>query len=201
MASDTPSPSASPTALPTVKPSATKTMTVSPTPRKSVKPTSSPSEEVIEPETVVKNDNDGDGWPDFINPTVTFTNANCEDLGDKYLYTYEVNFVGGDNYAWNNGGGRFAQKMNLENGKFWFVPSLEELSDPRYRGPLLYKIRSVADRSWTLFERNNFTKKDTQGRVERGAKGVISPLKVSDLYTGKTESFQPPDILFALCRK
>ena len=198
IASDTPSPTASPS----VKPSATKTMTVSPTPRKSVKPTSSPSSEVIEPETVVKNDNDGDGFPDFVKPTVTFTNTTCEDLGDSYLYKYEVNFVGGDNYDWNNGGGRGALMMKLENGKFWFNVSEEELSDPRYRGPLLYKIRSVRDRSWTLFQERKFTKKDNQGAVERGAKGVqSSPLAVSDLHSGKTEYFQLPDILYGLCRK
>ena len=201
MATDTPSPSASPTASPTVKPSATKTMAVSPTPRKSVKPTSSPSEEVIEPDTVVKNDNDGDGWPDFINPTVTFTNANCEDLGDKYLYTYEVNFLGGDNYEiFPKVRGGF--RMRLEDGKFWFSPSEEELSNPRYRGPIIYKIRSVIDRSWTLFERNNFDKKTHQFWVERGGKGVQSPpLTVSRLYVGGRESFQLPDILYGLCRK
>jgi hypothetical protein len=197
MSTDTPSPSASPTA----KPSATKSKTESPTPRKSVKPTSSPSEEATEPEARVENDNDGDGWPDSIIPTVAFTNANCEDLGDKYLYTYEVNFLGGDNYSWNNGGGRGAIKMELRDGKFWFSPSEEELSNPRYRGPIIYKIRSVIDRSWTLFERLSFDKKTSQSAVERGAKGVKSPLSVSRLYTGERESFQPPDILFSLCRK
>ena len=198
VASNTPSP----TAKPSVKPSAVSTKPASPTPRKSVKPTSSPSNEVIEPETVVKNDNDGDGFPDFVKPTVTFTNTTCEDLGDSYLYTYEVNFVGGDNYDWNNGGGRLAMRMNLENGKFWFFPSLEELNNPRYRGPIVYKIRSVTDRSWTLLRWHKFTKKDHQGAVERGGKGVQSPpLAVSDLHSGKTEYFQLPDILFGLCRK
>ena len=209
MSTDTPSPSASPTvkpsasptAKPSVKPSAIATKTASPTPKKSVKPTSSPSEEVIEPETVVKNDNDGDGFPDFVKPTVTFTNTTCEDLGDSYLYTYDVNFVGGDNYDWNNGGGRLSMGMRLENGKFWFFPSLEDLSNPRNSGPIYFKIRSVADRSWTLLRLHKFTKKDNQVAVERGAKGVQRPLAVSDLHSGTTEYFQLPDILYGLCKK
>ena len=209
MSTDTPSPSASPTvkpsgsptATPSVKPSAIATKTASPTPKKSVKPTSSPSEEVIEPETVVKNDNDGDGFPDFVKPTVTFTNTTCEDLGDSYLYTYDVNFVGGDNYDWH-GGGRDGMTMNIENGKFWFYPSLEDLSNPRNSGPIYFKIRSVADRSWTLLRLHKFTKKDHQVAVERGAKGVQRlPLAVSDLHSGTTEYFQLPDILYGLCKK
>ena len=194
MSTDTPSPSASPT----VKPSATKSKTESPTPRKSVKPTSSPSEEATEAR--VENDNDGDGWPDSIIPTVTFTNITCEDLGENYSYKYEVNFLGGDNYAlYPKIRGGF--QMELRDGKFWFSISEEDQSHPRYRGPIIYKIRSVIDRSWTLFERRSFDKKTTQFWVESGGKGVQSPFSVNRLYAGGEESFQPPVILFSLCRK
>ena len=137
VASKTPSP----TTKPSVKPSAIATKTASPTPKKSVKPTSSPSEEVIEPDTTVINDANGDGEPDYVKPTVTFTNIACVVIGDEYRYTYEVNFLGGDNYSLNDGGGFRGFQMKLENGKFWF-----SYPEPKVIRPDIfnyYKIRST----------------------------------------------------------
>ena len=204
MSTDTPSPSASPTvkpsasptAKPSVKPSAIATKTASPTPKKSVKPTSSPSEEVIEPDTTVINDADGDGWPDYIKPTVTFTNITCEELEDKFLYKYDINYLGGDNYelpAKVRGGFR----MELRDGKFWFSISEADLRNPRYVGPIIYKINSVEDRSWTYFERWNFSKKNWS----YGDRGIQSPLTINALYTGIDESFPKPVIEISLCKK
>ena len=204
MSTDTPSPSASPTvkpsasptAKPSVKPSAIATKTASPTPKKSVKPTSSPSEEVIEPDTTVINDADGDGWPDYIKPTVTFTNITCEELEDKFLYKYDINYLGGDNYelpAKVRGGFR----MELRDGKFWFSISEADLRNPRYVGPIIYKINSVEDRSWTYFERWNFSKKNWS----YGNRGIQSPLTINALYTGIDESFPKPVIEISLCKK
>ena len=204
MSTDTPSPSASPTvkpsasptAKPSVKPSAIATKTASPTPKKSVKPTSSPSEEVIEPDTTVINDANGDGWPDYIKPTVTFTNITCEELEDKFLYKYDINYLGGDNYelpAKVRGGFR----MELRDGKFWFSISEADLRNPRYVGPIIYKINSVEDRSWTYFERWNFSKKNWS----YGNRGIQSPLTINALYTGIDESFPKPVIEISLCKK
>ena len=187
-ASNTPSP----TAKPSVKPSAIATKTASPTPRKSVKPTSSPRE-VTEPDTTVRTDANGDGLPDYIKPTVTFTNITCEVLEDKYIYRYEINFSGGDNYSFNNGGGARGFQMRLENGKLWF--SYPEITDG------LYKMRSNEDRSWTFIEKMSLTKKTWSSAVESGAKGVRSPFYVYDDSTGDKEPFQPPNIDYALCRR
>jgi hypothetical protein len=199
MSTDTPSPSASPTvkpsgsptATPSVKPSAIATKTVSPTPKKSVKPTSSPSEEVIEPETVVKNDNDGDGWPDYIKPTVTFTNITCVVIGDEYLYRYEVNFLGGDNYSLNDGGGFRGFQMKLENGKFWFsYPEPKVIRPDIYN---YYKIRSASDRSWTWF-------RSLRGKNNKSGIWVRSPLTLNALYTGVDDTVRYPDIDYSLCK-
>ena len=208
MSTDTPSPSASPTvkpsasptAKPSVKPSAIATKTASPTPKKSVKPTSSPSEEVIEPDTTVINDADGDGWPDYIKPKVTFTNITCEELEDKFVYKYDINFLGGDNYA-RGAEVRGGFQMELREGKFWFSISEADLRNPRYVGPIIYKINSVEDRSWTYYESKNLSKKNWSGAVERGSRGIQSPLTLNALYTGIDESFPKPDIEFSLCKK
>ena len=190
-ASNTPSP----TAKPSVKPSAIVTKTASPTPRKSVKPTSSPRE-VTEPDTTVRNDANGDGLPDYIKPTVTFTNITCEELEDKFVFKYNINYLGGDNYelpAEVRGGFR----MELREGKFWFSISEAELRNPRYVGPIIYKINSVADRSWTFFERKNFSKKNWS----YGDRGIQSPLTLSPLDSGIPQSFPKPDIEISLCKK
>ena len=187
VASNTPSP----TAKPSVKPSAVSTKTASPTPRKSVKPTISPSEEVIEPDTTVINDADGDGWPDYIKPTVTFTNIACVVIGAEYRYTYEVNFLGGDNYSLNDGGGFRGFQMKLENGKFWF-----SYPEPKVIRPDIfnyYKIRSASDRSWTWF-------RSLRGLNNKSGIGVRSPLYISPLDTGIRESFRYPDIDWSLCK-
>ena len=192
VASNTPSP----TAKPSVKPSAIATKKASPTPKKSVKPTSSPSEEVIEPDTTVINDADGDGWPDYIKPTVTFTNITCEELEDKFLYKYDINYLGGDNYALKaqvRGGFR----MELRDGKFWFSISEADLRNPRYVGPIIYKINSVEDRSWTYFEWWNLSKKNWS----YGKRGIQSPLTITALYTGIDESVPKPVIEISLCKK
>jgi hypothetical protein len=192
VASNTPSP----TAKPSVKPSAIATKIASPKPKKSVKPTSSPSEEVIEPDTTVKNDANGDGRPDYIKPAVTFTNITCEELEDKFVFKYDINYLGGDNYelpAEVRGGFR----MELREGKFWFSISEAELRNPRYVGPIIYKINSVEDRSWTYFERRNFSKKNWS----YGDRGIQSPLTLSPLDTGIPESFPKPDIEISLCKK
>ena len=191
-ASNTPSP----TTKPSVKPSAIATKTASPTPRKSVKPTSSPREEVTEPDTTVRNDANGDGLPDYIKPTVTFTNITCEVLEDKFVYKYDINFLGGDNYelpAEVRGGFR----MELRQGKFWFSISEAELRHPRYVGPIIYKINSVEDRSWTYFERKSLSKKNWS----YGDRGIQSPLTLSPLDTGIPQSFPKPDIEISLCKK
>jgi len=190
-ASNTPSP----TAKPSVKPSAIATKTASPTPRKSVKPTSSPRE-VTEPDTTVRNDANGDGLPDYIKPTVTFTNITCEELEDKFVFKYNINYLGGDNYelpAEVRGGFR----MELREGKFWFSISEAELRNPRYVGPIIYKTNSVADRSWTFFERKNFSKKNWS----YGDRGIQSPLTLSPLDSGIPQSFPKPDIEISLCKK
>ena len=196
VASNTPSP----TAKPSVKPSAIATKKASPTPKKSVKPTSSPSEEVIEPDTTVINDADGDGWPDYIKPKVTFTNITCEELEDKFVYKYDINFLGGDNYA-RGAEVRGGFQMELRDGKFWFSISEADLRNPRYVGPIIYKINSVEDRSWTYYESKNLSKKNWSGAVERGSRGIQSPLTLNALYTGIDESFPKPDIEFSLCKK
>jgi hypothetical protein len=196
VASNTPSP----TAKPSVKPSAVSTKTASPTPRKSVKPTSSPSEEVIEPDTTVINDANGDGWPDYIKPTVTFTNITCEELEDKFVYKYDINYLGGDNYA-RGAQVRGGFRMELREGKFWFSITEAELRHPRYVGPIFYKINSVEDRSWTYYEWMNLSKANHSWAVERGARGIQSPLYISPLDTGIRESFPKPDIDYSLCRK
>jgi hypothetical protein len=195
-ASNTPSP----TTKPSVKPSAIATKTASPTPKKSVKPTSSPSEEVTEPDTTVRNDANGDGLPDYIKPTVTFTNITCEELEDKFVYKYEINFLGGDNYA-RDAEVRGGFRMELREGKFWFSISEADLRNPRYVGPIIYKINSVKDHSWTYYESKNLSKKNWSGAVERGSRGIQSPLTLSALYTGIGESFPKPDIEFSLCKK
>lgn len=186
----------SPTAEPSVKPSAIATKTASPTPRKSVKPTSSPSEEVTEPETTVINDANGDGWPDYIKPTVTFTNITCEELEDKFLYKYDINYLGGDNYSLP-AKVRDGFRMELRDGKFWFSISEADLRHPRYVGRIFYKINSVEDRSWTYFEWNNFSKKNWS----YGDRGIQSPLTLNALYTGIDESFPKPVIEISLCKK
>ena len=187
VASNTPSP----TAKPSVKPSAIATKKASPTAKKSVKPTSSPSEEVIEPDTTVINDADGDGWPDYIKPTVTFTNIACVVIGDEYRYTYEVNFLGGDNYSVNDGGGFRGFQMKLENGKFWF-----SYPEPKVIRPDIfnyYKIRSTSDRSWTWF-------RSLRGLNNKSGIGVRSPLTLNALYTGIDDTVRYPDIDYSLCK-
>ena len=196
VASNTPSP----TAKPSVKPSAIATKTASPKPKKSVKPTSSPSEEVTEPDTTVINDANGDGLPDYIKPKVTFTNITCEELEDKFVYKYDINFLGGDNYA-RGAEVRGGFQMELREGKFWFSISEADLRNPRYVGPIIYKINSVEDRSWTYYESKNLSKKNWSGAVERGSRGIQSPLTLNALYTGIDESFPKPDIEFSLCKK
>ena len=192
VASNTPSP----TAKPSVKPSAVSTKTASPTPRKSVKPTSSPSEEVIEPDTTVINDANGDGRPDYIKPTITFTNITCEELEDKFVYKYDINFLGGDNYALPaEVRGGFG--MELNEGKFWFSITEAELRHPRYVGPIIYKINSVEDRSWTYYDRMNLSKKNWYN----GKRGIRSPLDISPLDTGIRESFPRPVIEISICKK
>jgi hypothetical protein len=174
-----------------VKPSAVSTKTASPTPRKSVKPTISPSEEVIEPDTTVINDADGDGWPDYIKPTVTFTNIACVVIGAEYRYTYEVNFLGGDNYSLNDGGGFRGFQMKLENGKFWF-----SYPEPKVIRPDIfnyYKIRSASDRSWTWF-------RSLRGLNNKSGIGVRSPLTLNDLYTSVDDTVRYPDIDWSLCK-
>ena len=199
MSTDTPSPSASPTvkpsgsptATPSVKPSAIATKTASPTPKKSVKPTSSPSEEVIEPDTTVINDANGDGWPDYIKPTVTFTNIACVLIGAEYRYTYEVNFLGGDNYSLNDGGGFRGFQMKLENGKFWFsYPEPKVIRPDIYN---YYKIRSASDRSWTWF-------RSLRGLNNKSGIWVRSPLTLNDLYTSVDDTVRYPDIDYSLCK-
>ena len=196
VASNTPSP----TAKPSVKPSAVITKTASPTPRKSVKPTSSPSEEVIEPDSTVITDANGDGLPDYIKPTITFTNITCEELEDKFVYKYDINFLGGDNYA-RGAQVRGGFEMKLKEGKFWFSITEAELRHPRYVGRIFYKINSVEDRSWTYYESKNLSKKNNSWAVERGARGIQSPLYISPLDTGIRESFLQPDIEYSLCKK
>lgn len=192
VASNTPSP----TTKPSVKPSAIVTKTASPTPKKSVKPTSSPSEEVIEPDTTVRNDANGDGLPDYIKPTVTFTNITCQELEDRFVYKYDINFVGGDNYELpakvRNG-----FRMVLREGKFWFSISEAELRHPRYVGPILYKINSVENRSWTYHEWLSLMKRNWNFR-DRGIQG---PLTLSPLDYGARDSFPQPDIEISLCKK
>ena len=186
-ASNTPSP----TAKPSVKPSAKTTKTASPTPKKSVKPTRSPSEEVIEPDTTVINDADGDGWPDYIKPTVTFTNIACVLIGDEYRYTYEVNFLGGDNYSVNDGGGFRGFQMKLENGKFWFsYPEPKVIRSDIYN---YYKIRSTSDRSWTWF-------RSLSGKNNKSGIWVRSPLTLNALHTGVDDTVRYPDIDYSLCK-
>jgi hypothetical protein len=187
VASNTPSP----TAEPSVKPSATSIKTASPTSRKSVKPTSSPSEEVIEPDTTVINDANGDGRADYIKPTVTFTNITCVIIDDEYLYRYEVNFLGGDNYSLNDGGGFRGFQMRLENGKFWFsYPEPKVIRPDIYN---YYKIRSISDRSWTWF-------RSSRGKAKVSGIWVRSPLYISPLDTGVAETVRYPDIDFSLCK-
>jgi len=191
-ASNTPSP----TAKPSVKPSAKTTKTASPTPKKSVKPTSSPSEEVTEPDTTVRNDANGDGLPDYIKPTVTFTNITCQELEDRFVYKYDINFVGGDNYELpakvRNG-----FRMVLREGKFWFSISEADLRHPRYVGPILYKINSVENRSWTYHEWLSLMKRNWNFR-DRGIQG---PLTLSPLDYSSRDSFPQPDIEISLCKK
>ena len=191
-ASNTPSP----TAKPSVKSSAIATKTASPKPKKSVKPTSSPSEEVIEPDTTVINDADGDGWPDYIKPTVTFTNITCKELEDNFLYKYDINYLGGDNYQLP-AERRDGFRMELRDGKFWFSISEADLRHPRYVGPIFYKINSVEDRSWTYYESWNLSKKNWS----YGARGIQSPLTLNALYTGIDETFPKPVIEISLCKK
>ena len=192
VASNTPSP----TTKPSVKPSAIVTKTASPTPIKSVKPTSSPSEEVTEPDTTVRNDANGDGLPDYIKPTVTFTNITCQELEDRFVYKYDINFVGGDNYELpakvRNG-----FRMVLREGKFWFSISEAELRHPRYVGPILYKINSVENRSWTYHEWLSLMKRNWNFR-DRGIQG---PLTLSPLDYSARDSFPQPDIEISLCKK
>lgn len=186
----------SPTTKPSVKPSAIVTKTASPTPKKSVKPTSSPSEEVTEPDTTVRNDANGDGLPDYIKPTVTFTNITCQELEDRFVYKYDINFVGGDNYELPaNVRGGF--RMVLREGKFWFSISEAELRHPRYVGPILYKINSVEDRSWTYYESKHLMKRLWNFR-DRGIQG---PLTLSPLDYSSRDSFPQPDIEISLCKK
>ena len=187
LASNTPSP----TAKPSVKPSAIATKKASPIPKKSVKPTSSPSEEVIEPDTTVINDANGDGWPDYIKPTVTFTNIACVVIGDEYRYTYEVNILGGDNYSLNDGGGFRGFQMKLENGKFWFsYPEPKVIRPDIYN---YYKIRSTSDRSWTWF-------RSLRGLNNKSGIWVRSPLTLYALYTGVDDTVRYPDIDYSLCK-
>ena len=186
-ASNTPSP----TAKPSVKSSAIATKTASPKPKKSVKPTSSPSEEVIEPDTTVINDANGDGWPDYIKPTVTFTNIACVVIGDEYRYTYEVNILGGDNYSLNDGGGFRGFQMKLENGKFWFsYPEPKVIRPDIYN---YYKIRSASDKSWTWF-------RSLRGLNNKSGIWVRSPLTLNALYTGVDDTVRYPDIDYSLCK-
>lgn len=191
-ASNTPSP----TAKLSVKPSAKATKSASPTPKKSVKPTSSPSEEVTEPDTTVRNDANGDGLPDYIKPTVTFTNITCQELEDRFVYKYDINFVGGDNYELpakvRNG-----FRMVLREGKFWFSISEADLRHPRYVGPILYKINSVENRSWTYHESLSLMKRNWNFR-DRGIQG---PLTLSPLDYSSRDSFPQPDIEISLCKK
>lgn len=191
-ASNTPSP----TAKLSVKPSAKATKSASPTPKKSVKPTSSPSEEVTEPDTTVRNDANGDGLPDYIKPTVTFTNITCQELEDRFVYKYDINFVGGDNYELpakvRNG-----FRMVLREGKFWFSISEADLRHPRYVGPILYKINSVENRSWTYHEWLSLMKRNWNFR-DRGIQG---PLTLSPLDYSSRDSFPQPDIEISLCKK
>ena len=182
-----------PTAKATVKPSATKTARESPPPRKPTTPSNKPSNKSTEPESKIENDLNGDGYPDYKKPMVTFTNITCEVLEDKYIYRYEINFSGGDNYSFNNGGGARGFQMRLENGKLWF--SYPEITDG------LYKMRSIEERSWTFIEKMSLTKKTWSSAVESGAKGVRSPFYVYDDSTGDKEPFQPPNIDYALCRR
>lgn len=186
----------SPTAKPSVKPSAIVTKAASPTPKKSVKPTSSPSEEVTEPDTTVRNDANGDGQPDYIRPKVTFTNITCEELEDKFVYKYDINFVGGDNYELPaNVRGGF--RMVLREGKFWFSISEADLRHPRYVGPILYKINSLEDRSWTYYEWMHLTKRIWTYR-DRGIQG---PLTLFPLDSQGRDSIPQPDIDISLCKK
>jgi hypothetical protein len=191
-ASNTPSP----TAKLSVKPPAKATKSASPTPKKSVKPTSSPSEEVTEPDTTVRNDANGDGLPDYIKPTVTFTNITCQELEDRFVYKYDINFVGGDNYELpakvRNG-----FRMVLREGKFWFSISEADLRHPRYVGPILYKINSVENRSWTYHEWLSLMKRNWNFR-DRGIQG---PLTLSPLDYSSRDSFPQPDIEISLCKK
>lgn len=191
-ASNTPSP----TTKLSVKPSAKATKSASPTPKKSVKPTSSPSEEVTEPDTTVRNDANGDGLPDYIKPTVTFTNITCQELEDRFVYKYDINFVGGDNYELpakvRNG-----FRMVLREGKFWFSISEADLRHPRYVGPILYKINSVENRSWTYHEWLSLMKRNWNFR-DRGIQG---PLTLSPLDYSSRDSFPQPDIEISLCKK
>ena len=187
VASNTPSP----TAKPSVKPSAIATKKASPIPKKSVKPTSSPSEEVIEPDTTVINDANGDGWPDYIKPTVTFTNIACVVIGDEYRYTYEVNILGGDNYSLNDGGGFRGFQMKLENGKFWFsYPEPKVIRPDIYN---YYKIRSASDKSWTWF-------RSLRGLNNKSGIWVRSPLTLNALYTDIDDTVRYPDIDYSLCK-
>jgi hypothetical protein len=87
--------------------------------------------------------------------------------------------------------------MELREGKFWFSISEADLRNPRYVGPIIYKINSVEDRSWTYFERRNFSKKDWS----YGDRGIQSPLAINALYTGIDESFPKPVIEISLCKK
>jgi hypothetical protein len=187
VASNTPSP----TAKPSVKPSAIATKTASPTPKKSFKPTSSPSEEVIEPDTTVINDADRDGWPDYAKPTVTFSNITCVVIGNEYRYRYEVNFLGGDNYSLNDGGGFRGFQMRLENGKFWFSHPEPKVIRPDIYN--YYKIRSTSDRSWTWF-------RSLRGQNNKSGIWVRSPLTLNALYTGIDDTVRYPDIDYSLCK-
>jgi hypothetical protein len=192
VASNTPSPKTKPS----VKPSAIVTKTASPTPKKSVKPTSSPSEEVVEPDATVINDANGDGRADYIKPTITFTNITCEELEDKFVYKYDINYLGGDNYA-RRAEVRNGFQMELREGKFWFSITEAELRHPRYVGRILYKINSVEDRSWTYYEWMNLSKKNWS----YGDRGIQSPLYISPLDTGIRESFPRPVIEISICKK
>jgi hypothetical protein len=182
---------ASPKAKPTVKPSAISTKTATPAPIKSVKPTSSPSEEVIAPDATVINDANGDGLPDYIKPTVTFTNITCVIIDDEYLYRYEVNFFGGDNYSLNDGGGFRGFQMRLENGKFWFSYPEPKVIRPDINN--YYKIRSTLERSWTWF-------RSSRGKARVSGIGVRSPLYLYPLDTGIAETVRYPDIDYSLCK-
>jgi hypothetical protein len=47
----------------------------------------------------------------------------------------------------------------------------------------------------------NLSKANNSWAVERGARGIQSPLYISNLSGGIRESFPKPDIDYSLCRK